>query len=90
MTGLPIRDYSWARQVEAACITVIHRGSEAAVFGALGVDVGSEHLADFATALGEQHVDRAVVQLWHQREHLVVLDEHAVAFGAGGTWLFPL
>lgn len=84
---LKVRDYSWARQMEAVCITAIHRGSEAAVLTALSADVGSQHLADFATALGEQEEDRTVVQLWRQGEHLIVAEPNGFAGSLPNTLL---
>jgi len=84
-----VRDYSWARQMEAVCITVIHRGDRDAVSKALRLDPHSERHATFATTEGEWSDDRAVVQLWPCGEHLVVVEPYGFA-GSLPETLLPI
>lgn len=84
-----VRDYSWAEEIEAVCVTAIDRGRRDAVVAALALDVGSEYPATFAAAEHEQSEDRVVVQVYAVGDHLVVVEPNGFA-GSLPETLLPM
>lgn len=84
-----VRDYSWAKQIEAICITVIRGGDRRVVLEAFDAKPESEHQVDFATADAEWAVGKVTLQLWNVGEHLVVVEPNGF-FGSLPQTLLPM
>lgn len=69
-----VRDHSWAKQIEAICVTVIREGNQGAVLDAFRADLASEHPAVFAEADRDWSEGQVVVQVWPVGKHLVVVE----------------